>query len=480
MDDRDQGFVDTFRRFLEEVIRKQPVRESELTPLGELVQRHLGTDVATLPVVSEMIAQHRLVDADIALELLGGEDAQLVGVTGGQQRFQEDLPQLLSHAFVRFAPGPVDYTQADTGPDSSRQVVSLGVRLFHVDGAPVVVLQRSAQPRVGRNTASLEVLAADTATSGAVLADIRRLMLEHSVLRGQVLSFTADQFGHGAAGATFLQRPHVDAHTVVLSPGVLERVTDHVIEIGLQREKLRAAGQHLKRGILLYGPPGTGKTLTVRHLLSRTEGVTSILLAGSSIRFITEATELARAMQPAIVVLEDVDLVASERGMHNGPQPLLFAVLDALDGLDGDADVAFVLTTNRVDSLEPALAARPGRVDLALEIPLPDAEARRRLFALYSAGLPLSDEAVAAAADRSNGVTGSFAKELMRRTVLRAALDDREVVDSDLSESLDALLAGGEQLTRSLLGVAGDTPPPAPGGGTNFGGVAGIGWMSYD
>jgi cell division protease FtsH len=58
--------------------------------------------------------------------------------------------------------------------------------------------------------------------------------------------------------------------------------------------------------------------------------------------------------------------------------------------LGDDADVAFVLTTNRPDALEPALAARPRRVDLAVEIPLPDREGRRRLFDLYARGLDLA------------------------------------------------------------------------------------------
>jgi len=46
-----------------------------------------------------------------------------------------------------------------------------------------------------------------------------------------------------------------------------------------------------------------------------------------------------------------------------------------MDGLGEDADVTFVLTTNRADLLEPALAQRPGRVDHAAELPLPDAAA---------------------------------------------------------------------------------------------------------
>ncbi|HEU4807622.1 MAG TPA: AAA family ATPase [Homoserinimonas sp.] len=469
MDASQQQFVETFRQFLEEVIQQQRMRPAEVTPLGAVVEHHLGAPVKELPLVSEPIAPHRLVDADIALELLAaGPDAQLLGCSGGQQRYHEDFPQLLMHPHMPFAPAPVDYITVDTGPDSQRRVVAYGIRLFSFDGQPVAVLQRSAAPQFGRSAAALDVLSSDTELSARVLTEVRRLMLAHSVLRGKVLTFTGDEFSHGAAGATFVPRPDVGADSIVLAPGVLERITAHVVDIGSQRERLTAVGQHLKRGVLLYGPPGTGKTLTVRHLLSRTENVTAVLLTGSSIRFITEAAELARAMQPAIVVLEDVDLVAHERGMHGGPQPLLFAVLDALDGLDGDSDVAFILTTNRVDLLEPALAARPGRVDLAVEIPLPDQDARRRMFALYATGLGLTDAAVRDAADRAEGVTGSFAKELMRRTVLAAAREDRAVTDADLTSALDDLLSAGATLTRSLLGVGG---PAEPGSGESFGWV---------
>ena len=52
--------------------------------------------------------------------------------------------------------------------------------------------------------------------------------------------------------------------------------------------------------------------------------------------------------------------------MHPGRHPLPFQLLNEMDGLAEDADVVFVLTTNRADLLEPALAARPGRVDQAV------------------------------------------------------------------------------------------------------------------
>ncbi len=119
-------------------------------------------------------------------------------------------------------------------------------------------------------------------------------------------------------------------------------------------------------------------------------GYTRLLLTGRALHAIGSAAELARDLQPAVVVLEDVDLVAEDRSFGPGSSPVLFDLLDAMDGAAADADLLFVLTTNRADLLEPALAARPGRVDVAIEIDLPDADARRRLLALYSRSLPLS------------------------------------------------------------------------------------------
>lgn len=230
-----------------------------------------------------------------------------------------------------------------------------------------------------------------------------------------------------------------------------------------------SAGQHLKRGLLLYGPPGTGKTHTMRYLIGQLTGYTRLILMGHALHAIGSASELARELQPAVMVLEDVDLVAEDRSFGPGSSPVLFELLNAMDGAAADADLLFVLTTNRADLLEPALAARPGRVDVAIEIDLPEVDARRRLLALYSRSIPirLSQTETSQIVERTEGVTASFIKELLRRAMLEALADDPSlatVTATHTTRALDDLLDSRQQLTRSLLGVGND-PENLPAGG---------------
>lgn len=346
----------------------------------------------------------------------------------------------------------MDYASVATGPQSTREAVSFGLRLFSYGASPVAVLQRAAAARYGSITARMEILSPAPGVAAALIAEVRELMVLRSVFRGQVLTLGGSDFEPGVGGITFHRRSALAPDDIVLPDGMLDRLHRHVAGVARHRERLRAAGQHLKRGLLLYGPPGTGKTHTVRYLLGALPELTVVLLSGPAIRHVSEAARMARALQPALVVLEDCDLVAESRDHGPGSQPLLFEVLEALDGLSDDADVAFLLTTNRVDVLEPALAQRPGRVDLAVEVPLPDQRARRLLLARYARRIAFSPAELDDVATRAEGMTASFFKELVRRAVLIAAEADRDTTDEDLTRATREMLDEAQSITRSLLG----------------------------
>lgn len=127
-----------------------------------------------------------------------------------------------------------------------------------------------------------------------------------------------------------------------------------------------------------------------------------------------------------------------------------------MDGLREDARLLFILTTNRPDQLEKALASRPGRVDQAIEFPLPDDEGRRRLVALYARGVCVPDDVAHAIVRKTEKASPAFIKELMRRAA-QYQLEDGggdTLALSHVESALDEMLFAGGSLNVKLLGGA--------------------------
>ena len=304
-------------------------------------------------------------------------------------------------------------------------------------------------------------------SSTGFIRELDELRGQLNVYRGHLLEVSLDP--RGGVHLSFAAPSGLVRDDVVLPEAVLARLERHALGVAAHRDALLAAGQHLKRGLLLYGPPGTGKTHTTRYLLGQMTSYPRLVLTGRALVAVGPVTEIARALAPAVVVLEDVDLVAEDRTMGPRSNPVLFDLLDAMDGAAGDADLLFLLTTNRADLLELALAARPGRVDVAVEIALPDGPARRQLLSLYGRGVPLdlTPDDIATAVERTDGTTASFVKELIRRAVLEALHDDPAlpaVTGAHLARALDDLLDSAQGVTRTLLGVGVDPTTLPPGG----------------
>jgi len=109
-------------------------------------------------------------------------------------------------------------------------------------------------------------------------------------------------------------------------------------------------------------------------------------------------------------------------------QAILNQLLNEMDGLKEDSDILFILTTNRPDVLEEALAQRPGRVDQAIEIPLPDKDCRSRLLQLYGGTVNIPENVIQIIVKKTEGVSASFIKELIRRS-LQISLDLRSITN---------------------------------------------------
>ncbi len=205
------------------------------------------------------------------------------------------------------------------------------------------------------------------------------------------------------------------------------------------------------------GRRALARTHTIRYLATNLPGHTTLIITAEQIGLLEAYMNLARLLQPTMVVIEDVDLIAVDRELM-GPceESLLNKLLNEMDGLKEDADILFVLTTNRPEELESALAGRPGRIDQAIEVPLPDAIGRGKLVRLYGRSLPLEDSIVDEGVRRTDGVSAAFIKELMRRLAQASIARDggKSVISADIDEALDDMLFAGGRLNVKLLGGA--------------------------
>jgi hypothetical protein len=439
-------------------------RVDDLVTFASLLAAHLGPAAAGAEVAEETWPGYEHVNVQAGLDawlVADGRTSEVVGVLGFRhQHF--GVAELLSMADLgphAPRPGNAATVNLPCGPDGeTRPCLRCALVLVEDGGVRTALLVRDAEPESGLVQVSVQALSTDPEAAGAALRGIRASADAHNVFRRQVLSFGQEVFGHGQTLLQFHRRPQLDSQQLVLDAGTMAEIERQVVDVARHKERLLAAGQHLKRGLLLYGPPGVGKTHTVRYLIGRLAETTVVQLTGNALHLIAEACSVARSLQPAMIVVEDVDLIAEDRGMHPGQHPLLFQLLNEMDGLAEDADVVFLLTTNRADLLEPALAARPGRVDQAVELTLPDRSARRALFDLYRGSLAMDLSGLDDVLDRTDGVTASFLKELIRRAALFAA--DRtaesaglDVSAADLVSALDELLDTRNAMTRTLLGA---------------------------
>jgi hypothetical protein len=421
---------------------------------------HFGTDPARLPVVEQTFETYHRPNLHLTVEALlaePGRDPTLIGIVVAQRFNTVSLAKLARPRTAgEYDAGPVEYADVDLAGGTRLACVKRGLYLFRDGGTPVALLVSEGERPFGGGL-TVEAMAGDRETAERLVRHVARHTRHGTAFRGAVLSVETDCNRNTAV--KFHALPAVETGGLVLPAELLARVERHAVGFARHADRLRAAGRHIKRGILLHGRPGTGKTLTAMYLAGRLPGRTVLILTGAAVQAIETVCALARLLEPATVILEDVDLIGTQREHQQvGANALLFELLNQMDGLGGDADILFVLTTNRPDVLEPALAARPGRIDLAVEVPLPDADCRRRLFDLYARGLRLDVSDPERLVARTEGVSGAFIRELLRKAAVLSAEDCGEgelvVRDAHVDEALAELLVAGGPLTQTLLGAA--------------------------
>jgi hypothetical protein len=426
--------------------RKQPM-------VKDLLEGHLGGPCEQAETVSHTIKPIERVNLQRALDTWLASDgpaSQLVGYAADSFFSNVGMSQLMLDE-IRVA--PVKRQQFETSPDEFLDCVTRGLYLLRHQGKPVCVLLSAPDSRF--DAPAVEVMARDREQAGAIMRSLHESMNRDLVYKGRTI-FLEEDSQSGQVHVKFHKMPATTRESLVLPDALMSVVERNVLGMIRHAEVLRKAGRATRHGVLLHGPPGTGKTLLLRYLASMCSGHTVIIVTGRQADLVRQSCQVARLLAPSLVVLEDVDLIATNRDESRCPV-FLHDLMDEMDGLGPKADVIFLLTTNRPEVLEPALSARPGRIDQAIEFPLPDEECRRRLFTLYGKGLDTSSLSLSRWISKTEGVSPAFIEELLRKSALMAAERGEQssplrITDADVESALDELVCFGGELTQKLLG----------------------------
>lgn len=164
---------------------------------------------------------------------------------------------------------------------------------------------------------------------------------------------------------------------------VLEKLESHII-LPLENDEIsKRMNLTPRRGVLLYGPPGTGKTTVGRALAHRLKSkfflIDGTCVSGTSDFYnsVFRIFEMAKRNAPAVVFIDDSDVIF-EAGEEMGFYRYLLTILDGIESEEA-GQLTILLTAMDIAHLPPALI-RSGRVELWLEMKLPDAAARRRIL----------------------------------------------------------------------------------------------------
>ncbi|MBR1158126.1 ATP-dependent Clp protease adaptor ClpS [Bradyrhizobium elkanii] len=412
---------------------------------------------------SRQFPGHMRADVQIAIDRLFDAPIHFFGLHEEHRYETLAFAALMENSRNAPAIAPPQYHDVDVGESEPVKCLTNGLWLCQKEELRYAVLlsyHRDYQSEPGlRIELAVPAGAAGNALVQRTFAELEAAVHAARSYRGKILSLedAADYRGR-ARGVTVHRLPTVARDDVILPERTLRLLDRNVLGFVESRDLLRKLGQSTRKGILLYGPPGTGKTHTIRYLATNLPDHTTLIITAEQVGLLGAYMNLARLLQPTMVVIEDVDLIARDREDMGGPceESLLNKLLNEMDGLKEDCDILFLLTTNRPEELEGALAGRPGRIDQAIEVPLPDEPGRGKLIRLYGRGLPLEPPVIDAAVQRTEGVSAAFIKELMRR-IAQASIargGGQDVTADDIDEALNEMLFDGGRLNVKLLGGA--------------------------
>jgi transitional endoplasmic reticulum ATPase len=227
-------------------------------------------------------------------------------------------------------------------------------------------------------------------------------------------------------------------------------------------ERFKKFGLRPPKGILLFGPPGTGKTLLAKAVATES-GANFIAVRGPEIfskwvgeseKMVREIFRKARMAAPAVIFIDEIDALATARGLGGDSlvgERVVAQLLAEMDGVKALENVVVIAATNRPDLVDPALL-RPGRFDRIIYVPPPDFRARLEILLIHTKATPLAkDVDLEELARRTEGYSGADLELMVREATFLALREDINAKEVSMRHFEETLKKVRPSVTPDML-----------------------------
>ena len=223
-------------------------------------------------------------------------------------------------------------------------------------------------------------------------------------------------------------------------------LTQRVIFVIKNKEKVEKYKLTTPNGMLLYGPPGCGKTFVAEkfaeetgfnYILVKSSDLASSFVHGSQEK-IAQLFKQAEQAAPVVICFDEFDALVPDRS-NPGSQYTATEVNEFLSQLNNCSKrgIFVIGTTNRPDKIDPAVL-RTGRIDKQVYVPLPDKEARKEMFLIHLKGRPFDESNINAEklSELSEGYIASDIAYVVNDAAMVAAFTDQDITEELLETSV--------------------------------------------
>ena len=254
--------------------------------------------------------------------------------------------------------------------------------------------------------------------------------------------------------------------------GMNDIILDKEIELSLEKNivgfiraipALEKAGMRTSRGIMMAGIPGTGKTLYCSILLNMVDLTTIYVTRARMSKGLTlkHIYKLARKLSPSLVLIEDIDTIGGMDRRVIEDDGSLGSLLEILEGIEPNTKVITMVTTNYPQHLDEALRNRPGRIDVFINIEVPNGEQRRQMLKGMTSDVKLAaDIDWGELVKLTKGMTGAYLREVVASAILTFTFNspDEEII-LDNESLIDACKQSRERMEKSKVDITYDKMP---------------------